>query len=107
MEGDASSIFSLSENTEEIILKDINKFIDEAGIVEIDLMKINIEGAEFALLKSLIKTGNHKKVKNILVQFHKISEYYESSKQAITNELEKTHELVFSYEFIWECWKLK
>ncbi len=107
LDNDATSIFGESDNTQEIVLHDFNQTIIDNKIEKIDLMKINIEGGEYALLRSMIANGTHKKVKNILVQFHKISEFYESSKLAISNELERTHERVWGYEFIWECWRLK
>ena len=105
--GDASTIYLHNENAEKIKLVDFNAWIEENKIECIDLMKQNLEGGEYALLMSIIKAGNHTKIKNILVQFHRFPEYYESYREAIHNELKKTHELTFCYDFIWENWTLK
>ena len=70
-------------------------------------MKVNIEGDEYALLYSIIKAGNHKRIKNILVQFHDFIPNHKELKKEIEVELLKTHDKVFSYEFIWEHWKLR
>jgi FkbM family methyltransferase len=39
--------------SEEVVVREMNAFLDEAGIGQIDLMKIDIEGAEYDLLKAL------------------------------------------------------
>ncbi len=105
--GDATTIFNHNENGEKIKLIDFNGWIEKNNIENIDLLKLNIEGSEYHLLLSIIKGNNHKKIKNILVQFHRFPEYYESFREAIHNELKKTHDLKFRYDFIWECWTLK
>ncbi len=104
---DATSIHHHNENSEDIILIDFNEFIEKKKITKIDLMKINIEGGEYPLLMSIIKEMNHTRIKNILVQFHIFPEYFDSYREAIENELKKTHDLVFRYDFIWEHWRIK
>lgn len=73
---------------------------------EIALMKINVEGCEYQLLKRMIEHGIISKVKYLQVQFHLIAgidtdKLYES----IKTELSKTHEIEWRYPFCWESWR--
>lgn len=101
---DSTSIYKKEGEGELSKMCNLNDFIRDIGSV--DLLKLNVEGAEYAVLKSMVEAGTHKSVKNILVQFHKIGEHHLSQKEAITNELKKTHHLTFCYEMIWENWEL-
>jgi FkbM family methyltransferase len=103
----SSSIFLKSDNSVDIKLVDASDFLKQNNITQIDLMKINIEGGEYDLLEHLIETGNIMKVKNIQVQFHDFIPDAEKRMKAIQNDLQKTHELTYQYEFVWENWKLK
>jgi hypothetical protein len=67
-------------------------------------MKINIEGAEYCVLESLI--DNIEKIGGILVQFHKI-DFYQQRYDDIAEELSKTHNLKWRFPFVWEYWEQK
>lgn len=54
-------------NLETIDLKDIVEFLTQESVVEIALMKVNIEGAEYDLLDRLIKSGNLHKFKHLQI----------------------------------------
>ncbi len=73
----------------------------------VDLMKLNIEGAEFDLLDRLIAKKLHKKVTDIQIQFHKIDDKSEERRNKIREKLSKTHDCTWNYPFVWENWKLK
>lgn len=103
----SSSIFMESENCVDIKIVCANEFFKEHHIDSIDLMKINIEGGEYDLLEHLIETGDIKTIKNIQVQFHDFVPDAETRMKAIQQNLEKTHEVTYQYEFVWENWKLK
>ena len=51
---------------QEVKIKDVADHINEP----IDLLNINIEGSEFAVLERLIETGKLDLIKEIQVQFH-------------------------------------
>jgi len=105
---DSTSTLVESGEKEVIKIKDFKSFIEENNIDCIDLLKINIEGGEYRLLEYLTKTGLVKKIKNIQVQFHyEIVENSLERMKKIQEELSKTHELTYQYEFVWENWKLK
>ena len=71
---------------------------------EIDLLKINIEGAEYDLLPDLMKNWDIRKVKFILVQFHSHVPIRAAKREMIRNDLSKTHRMVWGYDFIFESW---
>lgn len=73
---------------------------------EVALVKINIEGGEYELLPYIMPLM--KNIKFLQVQFHHISglntdKLYEE----IARDLSKTHEIEWSYPFVWESWKRK
>lgn len=106
--GDASStekknnFFASDQVT--IKLVDFIEFVDKQGILEIDLIKINIEGGEYDLLRHIIDNNFHIQIKYLQIQFHKINSDSISYKNRIINDLLKTHNCIFNYEFIWENW---
>tara|TARA_R100000322_G_scaffold122976_1_gene80095 strand:- start:1906 stop:3381 length:1476 start_codon:yes stop_codon:yes gene_type:complete len=84
------------------------EYISQNNIDSIDLIKINIEGGEYELLKEIINSNNICNVKNILVQFHPLKRCGAKQRQIIIDELEKTHEKSDVYfPFVWEHWKKK
>lgn len=107
VDGDASSAFTTGTNSETIKLVRASDFFQERKIEWVDLMKINIEGGEYALLEHLIDTGLIRKVKNIQVQFHDFVPDAEARMAGIQRELEKTHFLTYQYPFVWENWSLR
>ena len=108
MSDNASSVFLKTENTETIHLKSIVNFIRENNIQTVDLIKINIEGGEYELLESLIENNLISVFKNIQVQFHDfLLENGKERMNKIQENLSKTHQITYQYEFVWENWELK
>lgn len=101
----ASSTYLPGDNLQEIALKDIIEFIKDNDITHIDLLKINIEGGEYALLTHLIDTGYVRDIGNIQVQFHDFVDNAEEKRQAISTQLSKTHVLTYQFPFVWENWQ--
>jgi hypothetical protein len=77
------------------------------GYDKIDLMKINVEGAEYKILNELIDANKINKITNLQVQFHLFEgkENYEYNK--LYTKLLETHELTWRFPFVWENWILK
>lgn len=106
--GDASSVFIETEGSEKIVLKSIINFIKDNNIASIDLIKINIEGGEYEVLESLLEAGMITIFKNLQIQFHDfIIDNAEERMKNIQNQLSKTHEISYQYNFVWENWKIK
>ena len=90
-----------------IHLRKISEVFEEMKHSNVDLMKLNVEGSEFPILLDLIKTNNLRRIKLILVQFHDFYPNAKSLRSTIRFELAKTHNEIFNYPFVWECWERK
>jgi FkbM family methyltransferase len=77
------------------------------GQDKIDLMKINVEGAEYPILNELINSGNISKITNLQVQFHLFDNSENNEYDTLFQKLSETHELSWRFPFVWENWVLK
>lgn len=85
---------------------DVNKLIKQYKTI--DLLKINIEGAEYDVLNHIIGAGLHARIKNIQVQFHQIHGLpFEKWYKEIADKLAETHSLTWQYPYCWENWRIK
>lgn len=106
LDGDSSShILEVQGKTESIKLVSINEFMKDNNINNVNLVKINIESAEYVLLESLIKENSLNKFDNIQVQFHTFIPDCVERRDSIRNHLSKTHKLTYDFTFIWENWE--
>jgi len=106
-DNDRSSIYKSGKNYQTIQGVGIEEFMKSNSIEKIDLMKINIEGGEYDLLDKMIETGLTQKVKYFQLQFHDYFNGAHDRRRKILDELTKTHELMWNYEWVWESWRLK
>jgi hypothetical protein len=104
---DGSSTHRGRDNKIDIFLKDIFSFLNKEGINKIDLIKINIEGGEYPLLKRMIETNIIEKCTDIQVQFHNFYPNATQLRNEIRDSLQKTHFLTYDYPFVWENWRKK
>ena len=102
-----SSIYRTADSYVEITLVDIYRFLMELDFIEIDLIKINVEGAEYPILNRMIDTNIIKKCRDIQVQFHDFYPEATRLRSDICKRLEKTHFLTYNYPFVWENWRRK
>jgi FkbM family methyltransferase len=92
----AGSSDSITANTIQL-----SKYIK--GFPKVDLLKLNIEGAEYDVLDDLAENKQVSKIKTILVQFHAISGFrirYKMSQKILSETHQKTRG-----NFKWETWK--
>ncbi|HNV01496.1 MAG TPA: FkbM family methyltransferase [archaeon] len=106
-ESSIKTIREVSNNTQQIKLVSIKKFFKENQIQKVNLMKINIEGAEYDLLENIINQKIINKIENLQVQFHKFVNHSAKKRFELEKKLKKTHHLTYKYDFVWENWKLK
>lgn len=108
LSGDASSIFNTSskENVETIQVLSFDDFISNNKIKEIDLLQINIEGAEYDLFDQILKSKTLKSIKKIQVQFHLNVENALEKRNLIRSKLTETHRNTLNFPFVWEVWEL-
>jgi FkbM family methyltransferase len=102
---DGSSFYLESENKVSAKVISLIKFLKENQLGSIDLIKINIEGDEFPLLKNLIENNMVNVFKNIQVQFHQFIPDSINKRNWIREKLSLTHKLTYDYEFVWENWE--
>ena len=107
VEADASSLYKSSGKTETIDIRNVVSVFRKLNIYDVDLIKINIEGAEYDLLDYCIEKDLTRDMKNIQVQFHNFFPDAVNRRNSIRNKLKETHKLTYDYEFIWENWELK
>lgn len=110
--GDASSIYMAwgqvkNENSYAEMVP-IDSYMADENIHEVDLLKMNIEGAEYYLLEYMIYKGILTKFKNIQIQFHENSvDNWRERYNKITDALSLTHFLTYKFEFKFENWQIK
>ncbi len=105
---DKSSLYSKSAQSEQIELVDVAEFFnDHPEITSVDLVNMNIEGGEFNLIPRFVQSGEIKKVKRLQVQFHNVLPNAENLREKIISDLSNTHNLIFSFPFVWDGFELK
>jgi len=102
---DGSSLYRNAESYEDVLLRDITEVLGELQISSIDLVKINIEGGEYALLPRMLSTGIVNRCADIQIQFHQTCPEAAVLRSEIRAGLSKTHFLTYDYPFVWENWR--
>ncbi len=102
IDGLASSTFKAGNAAEQIEIKDITNHVQD---LQIDLMKMNIEGGEYEILERLIETGKINNIKNLAIQFHDFAPDAIEHRKRLQLQLSKTHTLTYNYPFVWENWE--
>ena len=90
---------------EQINTIDINEILENYD--QVDLLKINIEGGEYAILERMCETGTINKVQNLQIQFHNFVEDAQSKYDNIVSNLKLTHTCDFDSMWRWSFWSLK
>jgi FkbM family methyltransferase len=88
------------------ILKASEVFKERYTGTTIDLLKVNIEGAEYEVMMDLIKEFGLKNIRNIKISFHNNVKDYEHRRDEIQYHLVKTHRYVWGYDLLSESWEL-
>jgi FkbM family methyltransferase len=101
---DETSFFNKSNISEEIDIREFNQAISDLDIKKIDLLKINIEGAEYDLLDHILENNIILKIKNLQIQFHSNIIDFKKRKKIITKNLSKTHKKNWYFPGVWENW---
>lgn len=109
LQGEGSSTLNKRETSEntQIELERFMDFVNQNKIEKIDLVKINIEGAEYDLLEDVLESDYAKNIDNLIIQFHDFFPDAKERMDAIRERLKQTHDSTFYHEFVWEGWKKK
>ena len=106
LEGESTGQSSTVSRRLKVPSRDIADFFTELKVSP-KLVEMNIEGGEYDCLSKLIETNLIEKVQILLVQFHKYSLEDELRKAEIRLALNKTHNCIFEFPWVWERWDLK
>lgn len=108
LSGDASSIFDSADEvaTETISISSFDDFILKNSIESIDLLQINIEGAEYDLFDQILSSSFLTNIKKIQVQFHLNVGNAVEKRDSIRTRLSSTHHNTLNFPFVWETWEL-
>ncbi len=103
---DASSFFRNHDAYGSVAasIHDVLSVWQKLDLEHVDLIKINIEGGEYPLLRRLIETQLIHQVSNIQVQFHDFVEDAVVQRNELRRRLETSHDETWCYEFVWENW---
>lgn len=94
------------KDTEIVKIKSFFETYNNLGIDNIDLLKINVEGAEYAIMNDIFENNLQSKIKNFQIQFHHVSSECDDNLISIRNKLSKTHTQKWNYEWVWESWEI-
>jgi FkbM family methyltransferase len=105
--GDASSHARADAGgpTITVPLRSVGAVIDALPGQRVDLIKINIEGAEYDLLDHLVDSGLIERIRDVQVQFHTFVPDAETRLARLQTALARTHRTTYQYEFLWENWR--
>lgn len=108
--GDSTGQYAVRDENKEVKVMSVLDFIDWAlrdyRRIEIDLLKLNIEGMEYEVLDELCGTGNIGCVKYLQVQFHGVAERLDLRIEHLVRRIRETHDLEWgSNPFLWLSFK--
>lgn len=102
---DASSAASTIGDPTDVEYLTIDTVLEQWNLSEVDLLQINIEGAEYQLLDYMLEHNLLRKFKHIQIQFHTVIDNYEDRRNSIRQGfIDNGFELKFDYPFVWEGW---
>jgi len=105
--GDASSALSGVSGSLIGEVVAVSKFMADFQPRSIDLAKINIEGGEYDLLPALVRADQLGRFALLQIQFHMFNKGHIIEREAIHDQLSKSHHCDWSYDFVWEQWSRK
>lgn len=107
LRGPGSSIYGAPTQfgSVEVRIRDVVDVLEELGIDEIDLLKVNIEGGEYDLLDRLEEAGWLPRIRLVLVQFHEWHPKAYRRRRKTRRALQRHHEEVWGYPWVWEYWR--
>lgn len=106
LNNDGSSTNFYSSKSTTVSMKSLESILESFGLKQVNLIQINIEGDEYALLENMIETKTIEKFDNIQIQFHLGIENYIERRESIRKNLVRMgYKINFEYPFVWESWR--
>jgi hypothetical protein len=82
--------------------RNVARVFETDHLIDVALVKINIEGAEYRLLRRMIEADLVSRCQDIQVQFPAFVDNAEEQRDRIRAELRRTHVLTYGYPSIWK-----
>ncbi len=92
---------------ERVEIRAIDGELRLSGLAYVNLIKINAEGGEYALIESILDHNLAKSFGSIQVQFHGCIPDARERRDRIRERLSATHELGYDAPWCWESWNRK
>ena len=105
VQNDSTGRFAGSTQRETVRIETVEDVFAQFGGSDIDLFKLNIEGAEHDVIERLLDTGLIAEVKNLQVQFHDCATDSVKRYAVIQERLAETHRLTFYAGWVWQNWE--
>jgi FkbM family methyltransferase len=105
-DGPGSSIYTGNGKfgSVEVQIRDIVAVLDELDLHHVDVLKINIEGAEYDVFDRLIEANWLPRIGAVSIQFHEFHPNAHRRRRQIREALRGSHDQVWSYGWVWELW---
>lgn len=88
-------------------IRDFFEFLHETNTHTVDLLHVNIEGAEYDLLDYIFSKDFQTKIRHLVVQFHSPSVKNNDNILRYFDILSKTHTCIYDYKYVWTRWDRK
>jgi FkbM family methyltransferase len=94
-------------NAHEVTVRKASEvFTERYSGMDIDLLSVNIEGAEYDVMPDIIENFGLESVKNIKICFHNNVKDYRKKTKEVQEAMSVTHHKVWGYEHWGESWVL-
>lgn len=106
VEGSASSQYS-GDGAQGVLvsMKTLDAAMKEIGVQKVDLINVNCEGCEFAVMESIVDQKLLPKVQRFQVQYHPGAVMAGTVRRcSIRQALQHTHKEEYNFPWIWERW---
>lgn len=106
---DATSVFIAKHNKPVVKaqFRTLAWAMDDAGVDQIDLLKLNIESAEFEVLEQLIESKLIHRINFLQVQFHYGPEFTEARDKTLFPALLESHNCEWRWDIRWQSYRRK
>ena len=102
--GPGSTVVAAGTASLAVTLRDVLAVFEDLGRDRIDLLKLNVEGAEYEVLQRLLEGGWLPRIGSLLVQFHEWHPGAYRRRRSLRRALRRTHEERWCYPWVFERW---
>jgi FkbM family methyltransferase len=112
VDGDRSHVADARAGGQVVHMRTLAPFFEQLerqhGARFVDMMHVNCEGCEFAVLEYLLRSPWIERVRHLLVQFHSFHDGDAVDRRCtLRARLARTHTLAWDRAFVWERWDLR